>query len=376
MNDPAKNILIGLFVVAATAIVIFVMLFLHPVVGDNRGVLRVRFADIDKVSVGTRVTYGGRPVGEVVEIKEMDMPSDPRKPARDGHVYLYELVLRVDSNVKVYNTDEIYARTSGLLGEKSVEINPSAARPGEKVWLVNEDILFADETGSVEETLKEFKELADKVEATLDSFKFAIDELNRSKIWENLGATVKNLNDITTELNIPGKWGDTLNHLEAASKKADLMMSEAAEVSHNVAQGKGTLGTLLVKDDFYQQMRALLNKGSLILDDMGSYGILYQNDKRWQRLKAQRENLVKKLQVPSEFQSYFYNHINEILQSLDKISMNFCQTEPYYQSYVDDEEFKKVFTELMRRVSQMDTSIKLYNQQISDRQNTPQECTR
>lgn len=185
MSDPTKNILIGLFVAAASFIVVFVLLFLHPTVGDEGQILRVRFANIDKITIGTRVTYGGKPVGEVKEIKEVESTKDARKPQKGGYVYIYELLLRVDSHVKVYNTDEISARTSGLLGEKSVEISPLAAKPGEKVWVVNDQILYANESGSVEETLKEFKEVADKVEGTLDSFKFAIDELNRSKIWEN-----------------------------------------------------------------------------------------------------------------------------------------------------------------------------------------------
>ncbi|MFV0340776.1 MAG: MlaD family protein, partial [Parachlamydiaceae bacterium] len=184
MNDPIKNILIGLFVFAAGLLVVFVILFLHPTVGDDAQTLRVRFANIDKVSTGTRVTYGGKPVGEVVEIRDIEEPQEARKAGKDGFVYIYELVLKLDSKVNAYNTDQVSLRTSGLLGEKSVEITPQAAKPGQKPRLVTEEIIYANETGSVEETLKEFKELSDKIEATLDSIKFAVDELNKRNIWE------------------------------------------------------------------------------------------------------------------------------------------------------------------------------------------------
>ena len=170
MFDHAKNIMIGLFVLAAIVIVIFILLFIHPVVGDEGKVLRVRFANIDKINVGTRVSFGGKPVGEVVEIKEIINPSDPREE-KDGQVYVYELKLAVDSSINVYNTDEISVQTSGLLGEKSVNIAPYPPKEGEKLVIVNDKILYAEQVGSVEDTLKE--------DSGLFAPRWQMDDLNR-----------------------------------------------------------------------------------------------------------------------------------------------------------------------------------------------------
>ena len=74
MGDRAKNVLIGLFVLAGFAIVTFMLLFLHPTVGDEGKRYKIMFADIDKINTGTRVSYGGRAVGEVVGIKEVEDP--------------------------------------------------------------------------------------------------------------------------------------------------------------------------------------------------------------------------------------------------------------------------------------------------------------
>ena len=123
MGDQAKNILIGLFVLAAFVIVTFMLLFLNPTVGDDSKTFRIRFADIDKVNVGTRVTYGGRPVGEVTEINIVQDPSDPRRTEK-GYIYLYEVTIVVDSSVDIFNSDTVTLRTSGLLGERSVSITP------------------------------------------------------------------------------------------------------------------------------------------------------------------------------------------------------------------------------------------------------------
>lgn len=376
MKDPAKNILIGLFVASASLIVVFVLLFLHPTVGDDGQYLRVRFADIDKISIGTRVTYGGKPVGEVVAIHEIDHGKNPRKPQKDNFVYIYELVLGVDSRVNVYNTDEIVSRTSGLLGEKSVEISPMPAKPGETVRLVNKEILYANESGSVEEALKDFRQLADKVEGTLDSFKFAIDELNRNKIIDKVTTITQNLSDITTALNQPAQWTNTLNQMESMTKRIDgaaETINQVAEntqfITKNIKEGRGTLGQIIMKETLYLNALSLMNKAETILDDMNHYGLLFQNDKRWQRLRARRANLLTQLASPQEFRNYFNDELNEITTSLARVSSVLQETEcnDDYQAYMDDLEFRKVFAELVRRVGRMEESLKLYNQQVVDR---------
>jgi phospholipid/cholesterol/gamma-HCH transport system substrate-binding protein len=96
MADQFKNMMIGIFVLAAFAIIIFIMLFLHPNVGNEGKTLRVRFADIDKISAGTRVSFAGKPVGEVIRIDEVDKSE---RVDHDGIVYVYELVLAIDSGV-------------------------------------------------------------------------------------------------------------------------------------------------------------------------------------------------------------------------------------------------------------------------------------
>src|SRR5438552_2320877 len=106
MLASAKNILIGIFVLVAFAIIIFMLLFLHPRIGDEGHTLYVRFTDIDKVNIGTRVTYAGRPVGEVTAIRELP-DSRTALPNHRGEIYVYELVLKVDSSANVYNTDII-----------------------------------------------------------------------------------------------------------------------------------------------------------------------------------------------------------------------------------------------------------------------------
>lgn len=380
MTDTFKNLLIGIFVLAACGLIVFILLFIHPSLGDEGQKVRVRFADIDKVNPGTRVTYAGKPIGEVISIHEIDQTKTPRQ-AVDGYVYVYELVLGIDSRTKIYNTDKILLRTSGLLGERSVEISPEPAAPDEKIYVVNDKILYAVESGSVEETLKQFKNVAGKIQVTLDKLNSNLDEIGHQKIWERLGTTAKNVSDITTALNKPKQWTELLANIHDLSKNAlttwakiDTAVDHVAKATSNfsdisvtVKEGKSTIGKLLVKDDFYLRMSALFSKAETLFDDINQYGLLFNLDKGWQRLRARRANLITRLCSPMQFYNFFNDEINQITSSLARVSMVLEETECMQPDYLmSNAEFRKVFGDLLRRITDLEHSVQLYNQQLDD----------
>jgi len=383
MADQAKNILIGIFVIAACAIVIFVLLFLHPTVGDQGQIVHVRFADIDKVNLGTRVTYGGKPVGEVIAINQIQEPPSKVREGVNGFVYLYELDLRVDSHVKIYNTDEILLRTSGLLGERSIEITPHPLKKDEKLELVNKKILYANESGSVEETLRELKDLADKFERALTPIETLATDLNEKKVMEKINQTMIHLRNITDALDNPKQWTETLANLHTFSQNAikswekvdgsieklDRSLNNLQLVTSEIQGGRGTVGKIVMNDDLYLRLTSILSKGETLFDDINHYGLLFQTDKGWQRLRARRANLLYKLSSPQEFRNYFNDELDQITTSLSRISVVLDEAEccDQYEDFMEDTEFRKVFAELIRRVKVMEESLKIYNQQLVDR---------
>lgn len=405
MAASVKNILIGIFVLLALAIIVFMILFLHPSVGDNAKTLRVRFTNIDKVNVGTRVTYAGRPVGEVVSISELpDARTD--RIAHNGDIYVYELILKVDSSVNVYNTDEISVRTSGLLGEKNVEIDPQPLHPGQHLFLVEDQILYAMPSGSVEDTLKQIGQLSSKFQVVLDDFHDVMTEIKKEKVVENLAHTMKNAANITDSLNQPEKWNRTLDNLVALTERAHRSWDTIDETLHNVrhlsyraekswtsidntlqefnlasinlhqtaehanqiialtAQGQGTIGRLFVGDDLYLRLKSILNKGETIFSDVKQYGLLFQNDKRWQRVQARRMRLLEKLSDPTKFATHFNRRVDEISTSLSSVSMVLNEAECYPYSLLNTPEFSCRFADLLRQVTEMEDSLKMYNEQV------------
>lgn len=398
MGDQIKNAVIGVFVLAALVIVVFILLFLHPSIGDEGQVLFVRFSDIDKVNIGTPVTYAGKAIGEVAEIRTLH-PGRNGKHDAYGHIFVYELKLLIDSNILVYDTDHISLRTAGLLGERSISIMPFA--PPEGVTpkrITKDDIVYATETGSVEDAIKEFKEVADKFDKALDGISDILEAVKKEELIKHITSVAHNISDITGALNKPTEWSEILDNFHSATTEmaerlphswdlVDVSLTNAKDFTGNtrtlvagVSEGKGTAGKLMVDEDLYLNLKSILNKVEVIADDVNHYGLLFQSDKGWQRLRARRMNLLQKLCTPQEFRNYFNDEINQITTSLSRVSMVLDKTGqccPYGSCYslMEDQNFTKVFAELIRRVGDMEESLMMYNQQLVDCQVFETELT-
>ncbi len=381
MADQVKNMMIGLFVLAAVAIIVFALMFLHPSVGDERRVLRVRFVNIDKITVGTRVTFAGKPVGEVAAINELKDVVSERKPY-NGLIYAYELILHVDSNVNVFNTDEITSHTSGLLGEKSVVIIPFPPKPGQTLRIVNDEILYATEIGSVEDTLKNFKDLSGKFETALDSINIIFTQIQDEGIVKKVGNIMDNVSDITAALDQPEKLSQFVDNIHTWSNRVlntwdtvDKTMADIHTISNDgkdiiahVKRGEGTIGKLLMTDQLHLKLNSLLSKGETVMNDINHYGLLFSMDKGWQRLRARRLNLLYTLSTPQEFRNFFNDEIDQINTSLTRVYSLLEQTHfgPPCCDLFENFEFQKVYSELLRRIGDTEEALKMYNQQMVD----------
>lgn len=417
MADQYKNMMIALFICAAAGIITFILLFIHPTVGDERKMLWIYFSDIDKVNVGTRVTYGGKAVGEVVAIHPLEGEKDHRL-VRNGQVYLYAVELRVDSGVHIFSSDEVTLRTSGLLGEKSVAIIPQPPAEGVPLRDIEHEKIYAKETRSVEETLNEFKKIATKIEQVLDNVNRIVEQLDSDGTFHNIAHIASNVSDISMALNHPEQLSDIIGNIHTLSHRAvgswdtvnialaDIahtasnakMISSAInqperlhgivdntyQLSHNLCvaspkldaiideiyRGEGTVGKLVMGDELYLRVTSLLNKGEVIANDINHYGLLFNLDKGWQRLRARRMNLLARLSTPQEFRNYFNDEIDQITTSLSRVEMIVERNSSLYPCglLLDDNEFAKVYAGLLRRVEGMEEALKMYNQQLVDQQ--------
>jgi len=394
MIDYMKNMLIGLFVVVACGLVVGIILILDPSVGDGKETLVVRFSNINGLSLGTRVMFAGKPVGEVIEIQQIpqarDQPTDEL-----GQVYFYQLILKIDSSVRMYNTDEITVQTSGLLGEKSIAIIPRSPPKGVKPTLITSKTpIYAESIDPFESAFNELGQLSDKVEETLDKIIAWIDQnghelgaairsfddamveasitlstINQNHLVDDIQDSVQNFSlamkeihqsiDQMTDDEVFTNLGITLKNARKASFAFDHLMQNAAD-------GHGTLGKLFMEDDTYLRVTSILSKVNTLMNDVNHYGVFFNLNKEWQRTRLKQATLLNALNTPESFRHYFSQEVDLINTSMSRLSMlvnraeNSAESEKIFESRL----FQRDFSELMRSAQALYDNLKLYNEQL------------
>ena len=327
LGEQTKNMLIGAFIIVACALFVSFILFLRPSVGDEGQTVTLRFSDINNVGVGTRVLFAGRPVGEVVAIEEI--PDGRKQPVDEiGRVYTYQLKIKIDSGVKIYDTDEVTIQTSGLLGEKSIGIIPKAAPPGVKPKLITKEPIYADSVDPLENALVQISDVATEVER---AFRLAADWLEEND--QNMTKIMKNIKVITT----------------------------------NLSEGKGVLGKLINDDDLYIRFSAIMSKVDITLDDINHYGLLFHSNKGWQRTRLKRITELNALDTPAGFQSYFQGEVDTINLSMSRLKLLLEKAEegPERECILESASFKRDFQQFKNEVEELSENLKLFNQQLT-----------
>lgn len=390
MTDRIKNIVIGLFVTSAISIFVAFILFFKPSVGDGKQIITVRFTNIAGISLGTRVTFAGKPVGEVVQIKEL--PNAREHADEMGRIYLYELTLKVDSNAGVYTNDEVAMRTTGLMGEKSVAILPKV---GPRTERVTHQVLYANSADPLENTFTQITRVANRLETTVGNIDawFVANENNVSALVSHVkdffpvaAETAALFNDnlrlVRHSLDEEKLLHKVANLAESMDQAAVVFNNDGAhtlrnlqQITRDIASGSGTIGRLLVGDDFYLRMTSLMNKCETLMNDVNHYGILFQYNKSWQKGRTRKANFVKALDTPQEFRNYFEGEIDAMTTSVGRLTelLNRANGEDRTQ-IIESDAFKRDFAALLRQVTGLTDSLKLYNESLisqADRQEGP-----
>lgn len=397
MTDRIKNILIGLFVIGAMSIMVSLVLFLKPSVGDGKKTMQVRFTNIAGISVGTRVTFAGKPIGEVIHIRELPKARDEADD--HGRIYMYELTLKLDSGVDVYSNDEIAIKTTGLMGEKSIAILPKASSSERPAHIIQNEIVYANSTDALEHTFNQVAHTAHQLETAirrmdtwfndnqhamtnvLHSFDGAMGQvggflgaIDQMKLVPALKDSVGLLNENMHFLKMSLRDDQLLHKFASLAESADQAMtswntegaqilSHLNQISRDIASGSGTIGRFLVSDDFYLRVASLMNKGEALMNDINHYGLLFQYSKQWQKTRTRKANQLKALQTPQEFRNYFEGEVDSMTTSIGRL------TELMDRAGIEEKErilqsdaFKRNFAHLMRQVQGLTDSLKLYNE--------------
>jgi len=417
MNESAKNALIGFFIIAASSLAIWMLLFLHPSVGDGKQKLHVRFSYINQVDVGTRVTYAGLPIGQVTHIEELPVEQMRGKVDSLGRIYVYQLTLAIDSNIKVYNSDTISLETSGLLGEKSIDITPRMPKKGAELALIKpNEIVYAQSVSSIESAFSQVEKVGKQVTVTLDyindffevnnptltrgvaaiadTFQSAghlLETAEKRGMMDQTANLVDNLADITAAINDPvalhatvqniatisqafadssGDITQALASLRELTSSGSVAMDNFAKITGKIAAGKGSIGRLIESDDFYLHVVSLMGKVDTLLNDVNHYGILFHLNKGWQRTRMQRMVALSDLSSPGQFKRYLNEEVDTVSTALARIELLLekASQKEDKEKILQSDVFKRDFVELMQSVQNLDNILKLYTEQLASPQ--------
>lgn len=303
MIERNKNIAIGIFTLTALGLLVMMLLFLHPKFGDEKNSIHARFTQINKVAVGTQVTFAGQPVGCV---KKIEFTPNARSIVNDD-IYTFELTLALDSKVQIYPCDEISLQTSGLMGEKSIAITPKSFQNKDLAPLSKDDVLYATTQHSLEETLQNITTITKKFEQTIDSIQSQINELKKPAIQ-----TLENLNCASYELASLLKTANDQQlvvSINSAAKKLNNTLSA-------LNSDKSTLGKLIYNDEIYHKGLSVLNGANTLMSDFNHYGPLYQFNSTWQKERLLRMKQLVAMQSSDDVKKF----VSEELQKLTTIS--------------------------------------------------------
>ncbi|MDR2539813.1 MAG: MlaD family protein [Chlamydiales bacterium] len=394
MNEQTKSVLIGVFFTVACILLIWMVAFLKPSIGDGKQTLYVRFSNIDRINVGTRVLFAGKPIGEVTSIEEIQ--NARQKPLSDllQRLYYYQLVLKIDSKVKVYDTDEVIVQTAGLLGERFIAIIPKVPPKGTIPKCISNQPIYADSVNPIESAFIELKDLFADLQKKSDAFNnwfFANQQsfIHAADSFANAMTQVKSTLQELQDQEIIEKTKTALNHFSCiASQISDAIdrlnahnsfdnagaaiahIRNTAEsfdrLSYDLECGTGTLGKLIKQDDVYWRLTTILGKADTMMNDINHYGLLFNSNKSWQRQRAQRICLMNSLDTPLSFKEYFTAEIDLVNTAMARISMliDKAKYNPQKQDILDHSQFQEEFMELMRQVENLTNDLRLYKEEL------------
>lgn len=386
MGDQIKNMMVGIVMLAACAFTVALILFLKPSVGDEKKAYEVRFSNINGIGIGTRVMFAGKPVGEVVDVTEI---ANARKEPSDslGRIYFYQLTLKVDSSVTIYNTDVITIQTSGLLGEKSIAIIPSTPKAGVIVRPIKKEVIYAQSADPLETAFYQISNLATTMDKTFEylhdwlqkngdslskavtSFTDTMDQIDTTMIKVNQSQIIEEAQKGITQFALTmERMQNSIKELQEGHFFTNLneVASNVSQTTKSIATGKGTLGKLIEEDDTYMQVTSLLTKADTVMNDINHYGILFHLNKTWQRERLQQITLLNSLNTPTSFKEYFEQEVQDVNLAMSRLSMLLERADksPQKQAIFKNGQFTKEFAEFLREVDTLAKNVKLYNEEL------------
>ena len=264
---------VGALVVAAMAVLIFVILLMNSASGGvfaRKLTLRTFFDNAGGLKNGAPVTLEGVTIGNITRIRVVPerSPIPVEVTMRVGGEYLYDL--HTDSTTSIAQ--------AGVLGDSYVDISSRHARgpaPRNNAELRStaapslQGVISASQD-SIEQVTK-LMENANRVVDSLNSNKGTIGGLiNDPKFYAKINRIADNLDKLTAEIgNGQGTLGKLVND-DTLYNHADSLIGHFNTIAENLQNGQGTAGKLLNDDTLYKNLNSTVTNANQLLADVNA----------------------------------------------------------------------------------------------------------
>jgi phospholipid/cholesterol/gamma-HCH transport system substrate-binding protein len=226
MSGKRDQVFVGLFVIAATAVLIGMVFAISGVFGRSEKTFHAYFPFAGGLEQGATVRYAGGPkVGRVEKLA-----LDPKNPA------LIDVVFSVQPDLPVKTDSHAKIMSLSPLGDNHLEIFPGGAQaalapPGS---LLQSDpyVDFNALTAQINDLAPQAKQLIQSLNDRATELKVTVARVNdllNDRNRENLSATLANTRGMIEE-NRP-EIKSTIQHINAASKKIEPLLQDLHKTS-------------------------------------------------------------------------------------------------------------------------------------------------
>lgn len=237
-NKTINNLKLGIFVLAGLAFLIL-MLYL---IGKNRSlfgsnfILKARFTNVQGLKAGNNVRFSGIDVGTV---KKVAIIEDT----------LIEVTMNLDNTMRnvIRKNAVVSIGTDGFVGNKVVNIVPgkTVSEPA-----AEQEILQSKRPLDTDEMLRTLSRTNEDIAVIASELKLTMHRLNTSSpMWE-----------ILNDKEVPVSIRRSAMNVQAATARANKLVSDLETLITDVQEGKGSVGILLKDTVFANRLNLAAGK--------------------------------------------------------------------------------------------------------------------
>jgi phospholipid/cholesterol/gamma-HCH transport system substrate-binding protein len=268
MDSRGQQISVGIFVLIAAALLIFIVFALTGAFAGSATVYRARFNSAAGIEPGASVRYAGSPkIGHVTKV-QID-PSDPTK---------IEMTFTVESGLPIKTDSKVSIMSFSPLGDNHVEVKPGSPKapvaPSGAILPSSPYVGFNELTEQINQLSPKAQELITNLNERVIQLRTTIDrvdDLLNDKNRANVSASLDELHGILKE-NRP-KLQTTLKNVSAASAKIEPLIDQLRKTTDQANETLKHVDSIVAdnKDDIrasIQQLRTALVSVNALTDKL------------------------------------------------------------------------------------------------------------